>query len=418
MSVAGDSQTRASWWAGAFAFAGTCLVVATAVFSQTQLATAAVVLDVRRMLELVAFLAFVLLGALLVRRRPAHPVGWLLAALGLAVLTQQATQEYALRSIAGGAGPAWQTASWIADWLTAVPLILLVEVLLLFPTGRPLSRAWGRLVMAVVVVGALLVGGRAVATWPQRGAELAIEGAVLPPGLTLLRLVLIVCLPLAVVALASRYRRGGHEQRQQLKLLLLAACGLVAAAAGALVASIMGLESGLLEALGIVSLAGVALAMTLAVLRYRLYEIDRVVSRTVSYGLLTTLLGTIYGIGVIVTGVVLEPVSPDSGLAVAASTLLVAGAFRPLRVRVQHLVDRRFNRSRYDAERLITAFRTHLRDELRVDSLHDELVTTVAATVQPARLSVWLRPHHSRVTAGSAGAAADAAVSPVPPQGA
>lgn len=383
----------ARWWAAAFVLVGVVLLGATAALGWDRPAHDDLALHANRLLELLAFLTFVLLGALLVLRRPEHPIGWLLAALGLAVLVNQVSQEYALQHVAGqGSAPGGGlVALWIADWSTIVPLVLLVEVLLLFPTGRPQSRRWAWFAGVVAAGGTLTIVWRAVTMWPRRGTALLADAPVLPAGLNVLRIALIASLPVAVVALIVRFRHAGSQQRQQLKLLLFATCGLVAAAVAAMVAG-EGVASRIAEALGTICIAGVAAAMTLAVLRHRLYEIDRVVSRTVSYSLLTALLAGLYVVGVVIAGTVLEPVSSDSSLAVATSTLMVAAAFTPLRMRLQRLVDRRFNRSRYDAERAVAAFRIQLRHDLRVESLHDDLLTIVAATVQPRDASLWLRP--------------------------
>lgn len=349
--------------------------------------------DLLNLVEIASFLSFVLLGSLLVLRRPGHPVGWLLAGLGIAVLLQQASQRYAFQALAGPADlPAWRVASWISEWTIAPPLVLFVEALLVFPSGRPAARGWRVLTWAVAGAGMLLTVGWAVATWPQRGEPLLTVGGVLPGPLEVLRLTLIACVPVAVGSLLRRYRRAGREERLQLKWLLLAAGGLVAAVAGGLVATALGTSSPLIDAVGIVSVAGVAVAMALAVLHYRLYEIDRILSRTVAYSLLTAALAVVYAVGVVGSGALLEPVAPDSSLSVAASTLLVAGAFNPLRTSLQLRVDRRFNRSAHDAERAVAAFHARLRDHVQVEALREDLLSTVSGTVQPAGASLWLVP--------------------------
>jgi hypothetical protein len=133
-------------------------------------------------------------------------------------------------------------------------------------------------------------------------------------------------------------------------------------------------------------------AIGVAVLKYRLYEIDRVINRTVVYGLLTTLLVGVYAAGVFVLGNLLNPVSGDSALAIAASTLAVAALFQPARRRLQAVVDRRFNRRRYDAARTIEVFSARLRDEVDLDTLAAELLTVIDQTMQPTQSSLWLRP--------------------------
>lgn len=356
--------------------------------------------DLLNVVEVGSFLSFVLLGSLLVVRLPGHPVGWLLAGLGIAVLVQQTSQHYAFHGLLGPAEPpAWRAASWIAEWAIAPPLVLFIEALLVFPSGRPSARAWWVMAVTVAGAGVLLTVGWAVATWPQRGTPLLTVGGRLPPLLEAVRLALIACVPLAVGSLLLRHRRAGREERLQLKWLSLAAGGLVIAVAAGLAGAALGSSSPLIDTLGIVSVAGVAVAMAMAVLRYRLYEMDRIVSRTVAYSLLTGVLAVVYGGGVVIGGTVLEPVAPGSSLAVAASTLLVAGLFNPLRVRLQRRVDGRFNRSAHDARRTVAAFRTRLRDHVQLESLRDDLVSTVSGAVQPASVALWLAPGSS-VTVG------------------
>lgn len=307
----------AAWWAMTFAVTGAVLAVFAVVWHPPRSPS----FDVLRAIEICAFLAFALLGALLVWRRPDHPVGWLLAALGVAVLVQQSAQQYALRGLAAPFQlHGWQLASWVAQWTIAPPLVLFVEVLLLFPAGRPNSRVQRVYVWGVGVAGVVLTIGWAAATWSQRGAALLTGGGALPGVLGTLRLALIASLLVAAGSLIWRFRYADPDERQQLKWLLLAGCGLMVAAAAGLITTALGTSSRLVDALGVVSIGGVAAAMTLAVLRYRLYEIDHILSRTVSYSLLTAILTALYTLGVVTVRAVLDPLSPDSGLAVAAST--------------------------------------------------------------------------------------------------
>ena len=391
----GSDVTNARWWALAFVLAGTVQVVVTIALSWDRAAHGAAPFDAGTIVELLAFLTFVLLGGLLVLRQPRHPIGWLLAALGLTVLLQQTAQAYAVRghALSGGAGlPGWQFASWVLLWSIAPPLVLLVEVLLLFPTGRPLSRAWARVAWVVAIGGVALTLGWAAASWSQRGTPAVTAGAPLPAPLDLLRNALIACVPVAVVSLLWRFRRAEPDERQQLKWLALAATGLMAAAVAGLVAAALGRTSPLVDVAGMVSIAGVAVSMTLAVLRYRLYEIDRILSRTVSYGVLSTLLVALYTVAVVTVGALLNPVTRDSSPAVAASTLLVAATFAPLRTRTQHAVDRRFNRPEHHRQLEVAAFGSRLRAEARLEDLRTDLLAVVGRVVAPRTVSIWLRP--------------------------
>ena len=187
----------------------------------------------------------------------------------------------------------------------------------------------------------------------------------------------------ALVSLAQRWRRARGNERKQLKWVAFAA-GL------ALVANIV-LQIFQLPGLGLVGVVLVPVGAAVAILRYRLYDIDRIISRTLGYGLLTALLGLVYVAGVFVFGRLLNPGGKPSGLAVAASTLAVAALFQPARRRVQAAVDRRFNRARYDAARTVAAFSARLRDQIDLDTLSTELLAVVDQTMEPTQVSFWLR---------------------------
>jgi hypothetical protein len=186
----------------------------------------------------------------------------------------------------------------------------------------------------------------------------------------------------ALVSLALRWRRARGNEREQLKWVAFAACL-------ALVATIV-LQIFQLPGLGLAGVVLVPVGAAVAILRYRLYDIDRIISRTLAYGLLAALLGLVYVAGVFVFGRLLNPGGEPSELAVAASTLAVAALFQPARRRVQAAVDRRFNRARYDGARTVAAFSARLRDEIDLDTLSAELVAVVNQTMQPTRVSMWL----------------------------
>jgi hypothetical protein len=188
-----------------------------------------------------------------------------------------------------------------------------------------------------------------------------------------------------LVSLALRWRRAWGNEREQLKWVAFAA-GL------ALVANIV-FQIVQLPGLGLVGVVLVPVGAAVAILRYRLYDIDRIISRTLAYGLLTALLGLVYVAGVFALGRLLNPGGEPSAVAVAASTLAVAALFQPARRRLQAAVDRRFNRARYDAARTVEAFSARLRDEIDLDTLTTELVAVADQTMQPVQVSLWLRPH-------------------------
>jgi hypothetical protein len=209
--------------------------------------------------------------------------------------------------------------------------------------------------------------------------------AVLQGGIT----AMFVLVVLAAASLLLRFRRAGPVERQQLKWFVLAA----ALASATVMADVLGVPVGgpVWTVVDAISFALLPVAVGIAVLRYRLYEIDRILSRTVSYGLLTAALIGLYLLVVAVLRPLLEPVTGSSSLAVAGSTLAVAAVFNPARRRLQAAVDRRFDRARYDADRAVQAFAARLRTQVDLDEVADGLRDTVVATVAPTRVVVWLR---------------------------
>jgi len=345
-------------------------------------------------------------GALLGSRRPAHPVGWLLLALGLSVAVSGVASGYANYGllVRPGALPA---ADYVAIYEGVSVLIAggcLGFVLLLTPTGSlpsPRWRWWARVALAAPLVAlvssALLPLDPPYQTVPNPLALSALAGPLQVVNVASW-IVTGLAIPVAAASLVVRFRRARGVERQQLRWLALAA-GLVTVVLLALVALIPAGSELLLGWLSAVAVALLPLATGAAILRYRLYDIDRIVSRTLAYGLLTVLLGLGYAAVVLALGQLLPR---DSSLAVAGGTLAVAGAFQPARRRVQQLVDRRFDRRRYDAARTIQAFSTRLRDEVDLDTLSGELLAVVEQTMQPTRVSLWLRP--SPATSGGAAA--------------
>ena len=331
--------------------------------------------------------AFSLMGALLIRRVPENRIGALLLATGTAQTASIAVLTYA--GLGGSAVPAWPVAAiaatfgdaaFIAPWVIA-----LIGVPLVFPDGRLPSRRF-RWVVWVTGAGmvSLLLGAPAS----------MIPGlADLGPVVSALALVANVFgLGGAVAAVWVRFRRGDPVQRQQVKWLLAVAGVATIAFPSAL--AFGSSESFVALAFWLVAfLAYLALpvAIGIAVLRYRLYEIDRIISRTIGYAVVTVTLAVTFGGAILLFQAVLAPLTGGNTLAVAASTLVAAALFQPLRRRVQTVVDRRFNRARYDAERTVTAFTTQLRDEVDLRNLSGDVLQVVAQTVAPATVALWLR---------------------------
>jgi hypothetical protein len=346
---------------------------------------------------LVAIVVAATVGAVLASRLPRHPVGWLLLALGLSVTGSGVADGYARYGLVARPG-ALPAARWIAIYspaTTIAGLALVGFVLLLTPTGSlpsPRWRWWAWVAAAgpVVFVVALTVGpGLVIPPY-----ESAVDPVTIPAlaGAVLVAIVFgfIVAVGGLVVgagSLVARFRRARGVERQQLRWLALAAAltGVGAAVVG--VGMAMGATAVPLFAAG-VCLVLLPLATGAAILRYRLYDLDRIVSRTLAYGLLTVVLGGSYAVVVLGLG---ELIGRDSNLAVAAATLAVAAAFQPARRRVQAAVDRRFNRRRYDAAQTIAAFGDRLRQQVDLDTLTAELLAVVDQTIQPTNVSLWLR---------------------------
>jgi hypothetical protein len=310
--------------------------------------------------------AFALLGAIVATHRPETPIGWLFLAIGLSGAVGVVSNEYAHYTLATapGALPGGPVVAWLSLWTWWPAYGLVPLVLLVFPDGRLPSPRWRWAAWLAGAGVALLTLGIAATTLgdPVRFALSEEE----PGGLA--GLVLAASVGAAAVSflaglasLALRWRRAWGNEREQLKWVAFAA-GL------ALVANIV-LQVLQLPGLGLAGVVLVPMGAAVAILRYRLYDIDRIISRTVAYGLLTALLGLVYVAGVFVFGRLLNPGGEDSTLAVAASTLAVAALFQPARRRIQELVDRRFNRRKYDAAKTVEDFSARLRNELDLDTL-------------------------------------------------
>jgi hypothetical protein len=350
------------------------------------------------------------MGALIVARRPANLIGWSFVAAGFGLALQGFAIQYAIYALLTDPGtlPGAAWLAWISTWLT-IPAIYsaLAALLLVFPTGRLLSPRWRP--VAWMVVGWIV--GVAVGNFTYSpDAYLDVEAPVRLGGAAgqimntiggVAWLLAILAIPAAAASLVVRFRRSRGQERQQLKWLAYAAAMLGLGLLG------MGLV-GFLDQLGwirpqftrpvwtalggiaILGVTGLPVTAGIAILRYRLYEIDRLINRTLVYGLLTALLAAVY-VGLVLTlGQLLG--RQNSSLAVAGATLAVAALFRPGRRRIQQAVDRRFNRRRYDTGRTIEAFAARLREQIDLDTLSTELVAVVDQTMEPTQVSLWLQP--------------------------
>jgi hypothetical protein len=350
-------------------------------------------------------------GAVLVSRLPRNRIGWLLAIGGLVLAVSGATSglaDYGL-NIHPGSVPGAIWFAWTSQWAWAPEIAILFILLPLFyPTGRLLSSRWRVAVAMAAVV--LLVGGIGSALSPWDPDPYPVENPLALGGTAgdLIGWVVNIGVTIFVVAggaaacasLVVRYRRATLIERAQLKWFAVVA---MITGLGGTVSIVTDLTSadaptgvvGIVnEIAGFLIYGGLALlpvAIGVAVLRYRLYEIDRLISRTISWAAVTLILGGLFVALILALQALLVPVTGSNELAVAGSTLLVFALFQPLRRRVQRIVDRRFNRSRYDAERTVAAFAERLRDEVDLEQLRAEILATVSATVEPTSVSLWLR---------------------------
>jgi hypothetical protein len=363
--------------------------------------------QVTGVLDVVAAVSAATVGAVLASRRPAHPVGWLLLGLGLSLAAAGVVYAYVRYGLVARprALPAAGYLAGLSNGMILIWLSCVGFVLLLTPTGSlpsPRWRWWARVTAAAPVVWVL---ASVIDPAPMRPEYPAIGNPLTVPGLPRVlldaatgaaALVVLAGLIVGAGSLVGRFRRARGVERQQLRWLALAAALASVALLVALAALVVEEGFGVFNvALG-VCLALLPLATGAAVLRYRLYDLDRIISRTLAYGLLTVTLGLGYA------GVVLglgQLLGRGSSLVVAGATLAVAAAFQPARRRIQRLVDQRFNRRRYDAAQTIAAFSTRLRDEIDLDTLTGELLAVVHQTMQPTQASLWLRPSPAAASA-------------------
>jgi len=347
---------------------------------------------------LLGFSAFMVVGALIVAHRPGNAIGWIFSAIALLAFTGQLANEYATYAYVTRPGslPGAILAAWYASWSWFVVVALaLVFTPLLFPTGRLLSPRWrpvawlaGVTTVALTVLGALqanldLVGDQVIANPIGIAAVENPEVSAVGAGLLIL---LVLVIAVAFASLVIRFRRSRGAERQQLKWFTYAGALLpLALLDDYLPAPVGDLVFG-------VVIVFLPVAAGIAILRYRLYDIDRLINRTLVYGLLTALLAGVYGGAVLILGQAFGGVGGDPpSWAVAGATLAVAALIQPARRRIQTVVDRRFNRRKFDAAKTVEAFSARLRDEVDLEALSAELLAVVEQTIQPARASLWLR---------------------------
>jgi hypothetical protein len=347
-------------------------------------------------------------GAVLASRRPAHPVGWLFLVLGAWLVVNGVTYGYTNYGLLAqpGALPAAAHVAAASAGITVPMPVCIGLILLLTPTGSlpsPRWRWWAGVSVAAAVLG-LLAWVPLSLEGPYRSIPnpLAAPAALAGPLLVVAWVASVLsalAIPVGAASLLVRFRRARGEERQQLRWVALAAVLASLAALLLLAGHAMGINA-LLNLAGPAFVVLLPLAIGAAILRYRLYDIDRIISRTLAWALLTLLLAGGYAALALGLGQLL---GQDSSLVVAAATLAVAAVFQPARRRIQRLVDRRFNRRRHDAAQTIAAFSTRLRDQVDLDTLTGELLAVVDQTMQPTQASLWLRQGPSNGLAAAVG---------------
>ena len=343
-------------------------------------------------------LAFSGVGALIATRLPDNAMGWLFLGIGATTGLSMLVGAYAERWVAGDGGSrALGEAAAVYTNIAWIPFILVpcTFVLLLFPDGRLVSRRWrwvawcaGAGIAGVVIASAVAPGP--LDDYPHLDNPYGSDSPLVGPLTGIAVTLLLVGLVGSVASVIVRFRRAQGERRQQIKWLALA---------GAVAAVVVPVATAGSDLWGItatnvacmLAVLGLPLAAGVAILRYRLYDIDVVINRALVYGAVTAALAVAYLACVLLLQLALSPLTANSGLAIAASTLAVAAMFRPARASAQAVVDRRFYRRRYDAAQTLESFAGRLRDELDLDALDADLRGVVADAMQPAHVTLWLR---------------------------
>jgi len=418
------SARAAAWLAWSLAGLSVAMLVATGVLDALPRSAQAsgdwfTVGTVGDAVSFLLFLAFPIVGALVASRRPQNPIGWICLADGLLWMFLGVTDSYSVYGVARPGSVPFPVAigtlgnQWL--WVPTVGL-LGIYLILLFPDGKLPSRRWRPLAWfsAVMIVLLSVTEGLAPGPLENQGGVRNPFGVEALPWLQDAAYIVLPLLPLCIfasaVSMVLRFRRSRGEVRQQIKWITFVASlvGLLymIAMIGQLVfvLAVSGGDGGLppipwwlelLFSVAVLGFAGVPVAIGFAVLKYRLYDIDVVINLTLVYGSLTAMLVGLYFGGVAATQTILRALTGQTEqpqLAVVVSTLVIAALFNPLRRRIQSFIDRRFYRSKYDARKTLEAFSARLRDETDLETLNNDLAGVIRETMQPAHVSLWLRP--------------------------
>ena len=329
-----------------------------------------------------------ILGGLIASRRPRNPYGWLWLGFGLGLALQSLAMSYEAYALVvePGSLAAPRTISHVLELGGQAALTLAPLLMLLFPTGRLPSRRWRPLAWTSTTAGAVLLALVLFFDNPdQVGGAISIAAVAVVS-------VIFASIFLSALSIVVRYRRASGAERQQLKWFALAAVLIGVVTAGHLLFLDLLLPEALLTLLDAATITGLYVAVGIAILRYRLYDIDIIINRTLVYGSLTVTLVLVYLGSVIGLQYILRALTgQESQLAIVASTLAIAALFNPLHRRIQASIDRLFYRRKYDAAKTLEEFSAKLRDETDLDALNSDLVRAVRETVQPEHVSLWLR---------------------------
>ena len=353
--------------------------------------------DFSNVFEEAAFIAFPVVGFVLAFRRPGNRVGWIVLGASLALGLGFFCDRYGRGGLVAAPGslPGARAAAWLANWAwTTIPAAAFAFILLLFPTGRLRSRRWrpaAWFVAAAFTLDAVAEVARACHVWADPFT--ALSSGWYPGSRTAVLIVVPAALLVSAAAVAARFAGSSGVERLQLKWFMTAAVLVVAAIIPLALAPQIGLSpaaaSAAVSTLKVVfclTLVCLYAAIAVAILKYRLYDIDRVISRTLAYAIVTGTLAGVYAGLVVLATQVFRVHAP---VAVAAATLAAAALFSPVRRRVQQRVDRRFNRARYDADQTVAAFAARLKDAVDLDTVREDLARVVQTALEPAHVSVW-----------------------------
>jgi hypothetical protein len=326
-------------------------------------------------------------GFVLASRRPGNRIGWLFLVAGLAVGLSNFASQYGSDALGAGGGPvvAGRAFAWLSNWIWVIPIAMLAFLFLLFPTGSVRSRRWRSaawFVSGVFTVAAVWALIAATDLWAHPFTTPAQVAGLTALSYQMTAFLISAALLVSVAALIVRFVKSSGEERLQLKW-----CATAALVLAVVFVVTMWVDSAAVNVLQSLAFLSLWTAIAVAVLKYRLYEIDRIISRTLAYAIVTGLLVGVYaGLVLLATQVFLF----HTPVAVAGSTLAAAALFNPLRRRVQQVADRRFNRARYDADQTVAAFAAGLKDTVNLHSVRDDLAAVVDQALEPAHVSVWI----------------------------